>query len=66
MACVQLGAATAQAEAVRARGAMEMLQVEDRVRGTVARKDEAIAALQDQLSGTMHELQSLQAALNEQ
>ncbi|KAK9854810.1 hypothetical protein WJX84_005247 [Apatococcus fuscideae] len=62
----KLGAATAQAEAVRARGAMEMLQVEHRVRGTVARKDEAIAALQDQLSGTMHELQSLQAALNEQ
>ena len=55
----------AQAEAVRAKGAVEMLQVEERVRSTVARKDETIAALQDQLSGTVQELQSLQAALNE-
>ena len=42
-----------------------MLQVEERVRSTIALKDEAIAALQDQLSGTMQELQSLQAALIE-
>ena len=61
-----MDAATAQAEAIRAKGAVEMLQVEERVRGTISRKDEAIAALQEQLSGTMQEMQSLQAAINEQ
>ncbi len=62
----QLDASTSQTEAVRARGAVEMLQVEERVRSTIGLKDDAISALQDQLAGTVQELQSLQAALNEQ
>lgn len=58
LCCLQLEGCRREADALRARHAHELEQVDARVRAALARKDEAIAALQAQLESITQQLAS--------